>query len=188
MDIAPKYWKEWKGDGCAAAWTELAPHLFPNISTFEFWYNCTEPNKKYYVVTDYDIGRILMVNTEYETLCAEPLHENAKGNVLCLGLGFHYNLDRLLRNRLVKSVEIVENNKDIVKHYPVHEFVKVYGKPVTVHLSCVNEFDYEPQKYDLIWSDLTSFLIKSDKLKASLKKGGKLLVRQFTQPIPKRKI
>jgi len=79
--------------------------------------------------------------------------QEARGDVLMIGLGINLVNDRVLESPLVTSVTVVEKHADIIEHVPTKCSV-VHGDANTVVLG----------QYDTIWVDPSEYVIRNFRL------------------------
>lgn len=97
-------------------------------------------------------GDIWMSDTPMELESHSPAIKAAKGNVLVAGLGLGYSLLSMAEKKSVKSIIVIEHDKEIINLVFPHLEKHLLGK-VTV----VNDdlFDFKTKKmFDYIWLDI----------------------------------
>lgn len=90
----------------------------------------------------------VMTNSSYEFETNKPFFDNAKGNVLMIGLGIGYVLPYILPK--IDSIDIVEIDKEVIDLAQI--FHAVHNPKVKVIHA--DGLTYVPEKqYDTIWWD-----------------------------------
>jgi predicted membrane-bound spermidine synthase len=96
-------------------------------------------------------NNILMSDTDMEIRSNGYVAAIAHGNVLVAGLGIGLVIIPMCKNPVVKSVTVIEKNKDVIKLVEPHIRHK---KLEVIHADI---FDWKPEngrKWDIIWFDI----------------------------------
>lgn len=108
----------------------------------------------YLVVVKDDTIWMSVIPHEIETM-KEPI-KNAKGNVLVLGLGLGYYLFHILSKKEVKSVDIIEFDKEIINLFNKNLLDKFPHKEKIniIHIDAFKYLRETSKKYDYVFADI----------------------------------
>ena len=97
----------------------------------------------------------VMTDEPYEHYTNIEVVDNAKGNILIAGLGLGMILTRILPKNLVKSVIVIEKNKDVIDLIlPYLVNIRGYKKLLVVNEDIFN-FSTKLRTMDCIYHDIT---------------------------------
>jgi hypothetical protein len=115
--------------------------------------NNTEPLEEYTMLFLNDAEHPIMSDSYMETLKHEEFFQKAKGNILIAGLGIGMCHKALMEKKEVKSVTIVEINKDVIDlvwdHCDKDERFSLINEDILKWIPPKNK------KYDVGWFDIS---------------------------------
>lgn len=107
---------------------------------------------------------LVMCNSIMELRTNQIIMDNARGDVLSIGLGINFITDQLLSNPEVASLTVIEKYPEIIDWYGRDDITIIQGDIQDIELN---------KKYDTIWDDIHE--VKHIDLKQYLKLDGQLL-------------
>jgi spermidine synthase len=136
--------------------------------------------KEYVILYDKSQSKVMMTNNEFEMITNQKFIDNAKGDVIIFGLGIGLILYPLLQDDGIKSITIIEVDKDLIDEtFPI-----ILNSDTKSKLSIINcdAFQYEDdKKYDTIYFDIWPLIneeafkemkVLSERFSKNLNEGG----------------
>lgn len=147
---------------------------------FEKYSKSLTIGKEYVVLYDKSQLKVMMSNNEFEMITNQKFIDNAKGDVIIFGLGIGLIIYPLLQDDDIKSITIVEVDKDLIDEtFPILLKADVKSKLKVIN---TDAFQYQDnKKYDTIYFDIWALIneqafsemkILSDKFSNNLNDGG----------------
>ena len=115
----------------------------------------------------------LWMSDTHDEMAANSITASAYGDVLILGLGIGMVLHRVLQNQSVKSVDVLERDRDVSRLVWPH-----VGISPRAHLIIGDALKWTPKRrYDFIWLDIWLNTPDEDELRPLLKRYRRFLRR-----------
>jgi spermidine synthase len=147
---------------------------------FEKYGDSLTIGKEYVILYDKSQSKVMMTNNEFVMITNQKFIDNAKGDVIIFGLGIGLILHPLLQDDDIKSITIVEVDKDLIDEtFPI-----ILDFDTKSKLSIINcdAFQYQDdKKYDTIYFDIWPLIneeafkemkVLSEKFSKNLNDGG----------------
>jgi spermidine synthase len=151
-----------------------------HVKRFEKYGESLTIGKEYVVLYDKSQSKVMMTNNEFEMITNQKFIDNAKGDVIIFGLGIGLIIYPLLQDDNIKSITIVEVDKDLIDEtFPILLKADTKSKLKVVNSDA---FQYQDdKKYDTIYFDIWAIIneqafsemkVLSNKFSSNLNKGG----------------
>lgn len=120
------------------------------------FYSVTNEFENFSDVYLFKNNKVVMCSIEFELLTNKPFIDNAKGDILILGLGLGMIVFPLLNDPLVTSIKIIENDDLLIQY--IGGKISEYDTDNKVSIVSGDAYEYftnmnQNEKYDTIYLD-----------------------------------
>ena len=128
-----------------------------HVKRFEKYGKSLTIGKEYVILYDKSQSKTMMTNNEFEMITNQKFIDNAKGDVIIFGLGIGLIIYPLLQDDNIKSITIVEVDKDLIDEtFPILLKADTKSKLKVVNSDA---FQYQDdKKYDTIYFDIWAII------------------------------